>query len=565
MAEIGVFTLESLATGMYPSSLDTFREYIQNSCDAIDKARADKILEEDKGIVEITIDAANRQITIEDNGTGIPVLDFKSTLTNIGYSDKSLETDRGFRGIGRLCGLAYCRELRFTSTAKDEGIQSTVIFDAAKLREIFYSKKKYTVKEALDEIVSCETVATDKDEHFFRVELIDIIETNNDLLDVVKVRDYLSFVAPVTYSANFHYEPLIKAHAAELNFKITEYKILVNGEPLDKPYKINVRTKMGKDEIFGVDFRDFKDKEGNLIAWSWIGLSTIKGVLSEEKNSLDYKMRGIRLRAGNIQIGNQEVFKHLFKEPRGTDYFIGEVHAVDKNLIPNARRDYLEENPAYKTLEAALIVYFIELDKVYHAASDIRGCHKKINAPAEAERDFQAGRSAFKNRAELDAELAKLNKTAEGAEKKISSMRQKAEENPESALSRVVLRMTENRSINTPPPPPVNFRSLLVNKNNFRLFIGHAKRSGFIFRLKMSYSITRNSRATSSSISWKRCSPNEPPCLVGRAELEKQIPAAEFDEARLVFSASMQGRCAIFQGRPQTICRAVVAGRILCR
>ena len=125
MAEIGVFTLESLATGMYPSSLDTFREYIQNSCDAIDKARP-KILAEDEGTVEITIDAENRRIIIEDDGTGIPVLDFKSTLTNVGYSDKSLETDRGFRGIGRLCGLAYCRELRFISTAKNEGIQSTV-------------------------------------------------------------------------------------------------------------------------------------------------------------------------------------------------------------------------------------------------------------------------------------------------------------------------------------------------------------------------------------------------------------------------------------------------------
>lgn len=488
MAEVGVFTLESLVNGMYPSSLDTFREYIQNSCDSIDKARADKILAEDGGIVEITIDTDERRITIEDDGKGISVLDFKSTLTNIGYSDKSLETDRGFRGIGRLCGLAYCRELRFVSTARDEGIQSTVIFDAAKLSKLFhenfYTKKKYTVKEALDEIVSFETVVADNDEHFFRVELIDIVDTNNSLLDIEKVREYLSFVAPVTYSPNFYYQTEIYKHADELNFKITEYKILINGEPLDKPYKVNVQTRMGKDEIFGVDFRDFYDEAGNLIAWCWIGLSTIKGVLSEEKSSPDYKMRGIRLRAGNIQIGNQEVFKILFKEDRGTNYFIGEVHAVDKNLIPNARRDYLEENPAYKTLEAALTDYFAELNKIYRIASKIRSCYSEINKPAETERDFQAGRSKIKNRVELDAELAKLNKVAEGAEKKISSMRQMAEENPESALSRVVLRMTDNQSAVNPPPIHVLYRR--INKNHFRHLIGQGNSAKFTGLLKVS-------------------------------------------------------------------------------
>ena len=55
MAEIGVFTLESLATGMYPRSLDTFREYIQNSCDAIDKAAYAGTMQREEGRIEITI------------------------------------------------------------------------------------------------------------------------------------------------------------------------------------------------------------------------------------------------------------------------------------------------------------------------------------------------------------------------------------------------------------------------------------------------------------------------------------------------------------------------------
>lgn len=167
MAEVGVFTLETLVNGMYPSSFDIFREYIQNSCDAIDDAVEDGILAENDGKITIELDVKARRITIEDNGTGISVLDFKPALKNVGYSDKTLKTDRGFRGVGRLCGLAYCKEAHFISTAKGEGIQSTIIFDAAKLHQLFYGEKKYTIKEALDEITSFETIVADTDEHFF--------------------------------------------------------------------------------------------------------------------------------------------------------------------------------------------------------------------------------------------------------------------------------------------------------------------------------------------------------------------------------------------------------------
>lgn len=452
MAEVGVFTLENLTTGMYPSSLDALREYIQNSCDAIDKARP-KILADDDGIITIDIDKDNRRITIEDNGTGIPVLDFKSTLTNIAYSDKTLETSRGFRGIGRLGGLAYCRELRFVSTAKGEGIKSTVIFNAAKLHELFYDNKKYTIKEALDEIVSFETIVADDTEHFFRVEMIDIVDTNEELLDIYKVRDYLSFVAPVTYSPNFHYQTEIYKHAATLNFKITEYKIEVNGEQLDKPYKMNVQTSMGMDEIFDVDFRDFYDGE-QLIAWSWVGLSEFRGVLSKKRGTDSNKMRGLRLRAGNIQIGDAETLKQLFNETNGTNYFIGEIHIVDTNLRPNGRRDYLEENPAYKIFEAALKLYFDELNDIYRAAANVRTEQNKIDAPDKSEREFKEKSLAYQKSHEAahEADMMTLNKAATTAIKKLSNLRQKAEAAFDTAQSKVVLRIIGNQP--KPPEPP---------------------------------------------------------------------------------------------------------------
>lgn len=259
MIEIGVNIVEIVTKGLYTNSLDIFREYIQNSCDAIDDAVDAGILQENDGKIEIDINADARRITIKDNGMGIPKRYFEKTMSKIGNSDKTLETDRGFRGIGRLCGLAYCREARFLSTAKGETKLSIMTINAEGLRKEFFSDNKHSAESVLRDVMKYDGEGTEEvDEHFFCVELIDIVGTNNILLDVDKVREYLSFVAPVDYKQSLGFKGLqnkILEHATELNFKISSYNIFVNGEHLYKPYKSNFRTTHnGADEVFDLEF-----------------------------------------------------------------------------------------------------------------------------------------------------------------------------------------------------------------------------------------------------------------------------------------------------------------------
>ncbi|MBQ9487610.1 MAG: hypothetical protein IJU91_07415 [Selenomonadaceae bacterium] len=89
------------------------------------------------------------------------------------------------RGIGRRCGLTYCRELIFSTTAKDEDVISVMRIDAQKLRSHFYGTVKYTAQEVLDDVIDIEKIFDgDKSEHWFKVELIDINAENEVLLDV---------------------------------------------------------------------------------------------------------------------------------------------------------------------------------------------------------------------------------------------------------------------------------------------------------------------------------------------------------------------------------------------
>lgn len=451
MAEyvFGANLIENLTTGLYKNALNVFREYIQNSCDAIDKAIDLGFIRREESKVEITIEPNNRRITIEDNGTGISVQEFRRIMTDIASSDKNLDKDRGFRGIGRLCGLAYCRELVFRSTFKGEDKESILIFNAEKLRSRFYGKKKYTAEQVLDEILSFDTINADANEHYFKVTLIDVVATNQNLLNVEEVRDYLSFVAPVEYVNNFvtiFKGQDIYRHADALKCKIDEYKIYVNGEALVKLYKTNYKTSLGTEEIFDLYFRDFFDDNGKLIAWSWIGLSTFKGVIEQTKENPNNKMRGIRLRAGNIQIGDENALRDLFREDRGTAYFIGEVHAVDKNLIPNSQRDYFVENDARKVFEAKLKEYFEELRKLYYGTANIRSAFRDKNKPVIAQQEFDQHPREYKkkHKEEHEAALISLVKKAADADRKIDKKIDEARGKSDSLWLQVFKRTIED-------------------------------------------------------------------------------------------------------------------------
>lgn len=421
----GANILENLTTGMYQDSKVIYREYIQNSCDQIDKAVREGILRDGDGLVDIQLDVASRSITIEDNATGIPADLFVRTLGNIADSNKVVGEDKGFRGIGRLCGLAYCSRLVFTSSAKGERKISTLRCDAAKMRELIEKNvhgEKHTANEVLSAIYDFDEQETDDlDAHFFRVEMFGINAENSDLLDFQQVKEYLSFVAPVPYQNTFYYRSDIYKHAKALDVEIDEYKIELNGEPVFKTYSTILKETSGTkyDDIFNVYFEDFFDEKGKLFAWMWFGLCKFQKAIPPTN-----QMRGLRLRKDNIQIGGENVLQKLFKEDRGNNYFIGEVFAIDKELIPNSQRDYFNETPARVFLERKLRTYFNdELNRLYRQGSEVNTSYKKIDLYEKKEAAFKEQESnGFIDNAHHEREkenLAELKKDAAFAQEKI--------------------------------------------------------------------------------------------------------------------------------------------------
>jgi molecular chaperone HtpG len=457
----GANILENLTTGMYQDSKVIYREYIQNSCDQIDNAVKNGILRLGEGDIKIWLDRGQRKIIIEDNATGIPAASFQRTLGNIADSDKKIGEDKGFRGIGRLCGLAYCKELVFESSAKGEDTVSIMMCDAKKMRGLIEENvrgKKHTANEVLHAINRFEHRKTDDlDSHYFKVELIDINRENTDLLNFQQVKDYLSFIAPVPYQNSFYYRSEVYKHANELGVRIDEYNITLDGEPIFKKYTTILKDTTGTkyDDIFGVHFKDFYNADGELFAWIWIGLSKFQKAIPKIN-----QMRGLRLRKENIQIGGEDSLQKLFKEDRGNSYFVGEVFAANKDLIPNSQRDYFNENPARAEFERELQKYFNEeLHKIYYDGSAINSAYKKIDTYGKKEAEFKVKETAgvFVDDKHRERELKivlESKKEAKNAQVRIEKMKDKADDLVQKVIHRI--EAERPKPVITTATPPVN-------------------------------------------------------------------------------------------------------------
>ena len=445
--KIGGNILDNLTTGMYKDSEIIYREYIQNACDQIDKAVKMGILKEDEGRIDIFVDADNQVVTIEDNATGIPAAEFVSTLGDIANSSKQLGVDKGFRGIGRLAGLAYCDNLIFTSTYKGEKIISKMECDAKLMRKMLneiVEGHKHEALEILQSIYSFSTeITNDIDSHFFKIEMVGVSDKHNILLDLKKIKTYLSFVAPVDYNNKFYLTTMIKDYAKEHQHKIEEYKIRVNGEPVFKGYAMNYKSRQnGNDSIHDLMFKEFKDSNGRPLAWMWYGLSEFKAAIPD-----DCEMRGIRIRSGNIQIGDGLSLQGIFNETRGAKYFIGELFTLSKGLIPNSQRDYFNDTEARFELEEQLKKYAKDvLYPLYRKGSQMNGIIKQLEQKTETELKLtqKLSKGAI-SKGELEEDRKKLESIATEKKKLIDSIDDLIQTDQDSESGRVIAKIAVAR------------------------------------------------------------------------------------------------------------------------
>ena len=371
---VGVDILGLITTGMYADPLAIYREYIQNAADSIDTSASLKT-----GRVDISIDTSERRIVIRDDGPGLTLPEAERALVPIGASQKPPGRCRGFRGIGKLVGLAFGDSVTFSTRSGRGAPVIRVVWNGVRLR--CGVETGGTLEDTLGEATTVGTVdgGGAYPEKFFEVRVDGISRHSaSSVMNEAIVRKYISEVCPVPFRDDFPCTAVFSSLFGGDN--LLTLNIFVNGEgPIRRPHRGRMNLSESEDEA--IEFEEIKIpglENQEWCALGWIGHTSYRGAVAKGLG-----VRGIRARVGNVQIGDEGIFDHLFSEDRFNRWCMAEIHILGNGVVPNARRDYFEPNPHLRNLENQLGAVCRRLERRCRMASrgrlERRRCRDFVN------------------------------------------------------------------------------------------------------------------------------------------------------------------------------------------
>uniref|UniRef100_UPI000A1147F2 molecular chaperone Hsp90 n=1 Tax=Ensifer aridi TaxID=1708715 RepID=UPI000A1147F2 len=274
--------------------------------------------------------------------------DFGRKMAALGASGKRGTSARGFRGVGRLAGLGYAQELIFRSKTTADSAVAELTWDCRKLKA-FLRQGEGEIQDLIRSVATLrKRPTTDYPDRFFEVELRGVVRLRSDrLMSPAAVEDYLAQVAPVPFAPEFRFGPEIRAALAPA-VDLGELTIRIEGteRPVYRPHRDLFQDQNGRTISFNrISITRVPGIDGELAAIAWVLHHEYEGALPASAG-----IKGLRLRCGNVQIGEHFLLEDLFPETRFNAWSVGEVHVLDRKIIPNGRRDHFEQNAHYHNL-----------------------------------------------------------------------------------------------------------------------------------------------------------------------------------------------------------------------
>ena len=427
---LGVHLLESITLGMYSDPLHCIREYIQNAYDSIREARRQGLLNENEGKIELVVDPEAALLKVRDDGAGMSPEEAIVRLVDIGASEKAVThmdaaKHAGFRGIGRLAGISYCRRLSF-ETSNGGAKSCRVEFNAAGINELAKpGQQPQTIVDAINKNCSAEELRASGKSRFFEVTLEGV--TNDALLDLNGLEQYLELTAPVRHDpSKWSFQEKVKDLAAESGFadSLDSVRLFVcgpNGNVLReifRPFKNTFESRTGRSKS------KRRVKVAEVVAlprtgeyagwWGWLAVHERRGALA------DVSFAGLRLRMHNIAIGDHSIIQELWTSASQALWCFGEIHVVNPELVPNTQRDNFEASKAWDKLKEELRAEVVKLEKEIRKESEERNrstetlTRRAENVVRETKGILDAG---LKSHNEKQALLAKLQRQRDSLDK----------------------------------------------------------------------------------------------------------------------------------------------------
>ena len=420
-----------LADDLYPRKLEIVREYIQNASDALDSFSrvSDVIGDPTDPLIKVSIQG--RSLIIWDNGIGMDAAEIQK-LKRIAYSEKKVGREAGYKGIGRLAGIAVAKKLIISSTSFGDPQLHRFEFRARDLHADIDEARRRGAQESatavLNRHITISAIDVDPRDHYTMVELRDIDDPDSDLLDATTLREFIGDIAPVGFDPSFtHATTITSALRRELQDYSPKTIWLATGPgeriQVFKPYTNEM-------ELAEPYFVAIRDQSGEMLAYCWYAAKgqTILGktrptgkiftVANGESKDQRRRFAGLVYKLFGFSIGDRTLpLKTLWqKDYTRPLWFTGEIHVINKDVTPTTDRSNFVENGASKDLfTAGQTALAKDLNRRAEQISDTRGtfdlterARRRITEVMKRVDEGKLDRAQVKStKAEIDKLLAK--------------------------------------------------------------------------------------------------------------------------------------------------------------
>jgi hypothetical protein len=438
-----------LSEDLYPRKLEIIREYIQNSSDAIDDwlAVADHI--HDQTDPQIKISIQGRSLIIWDNGIGMSEEDIPK-LKRIAYSEKRLGEEAGYKGIGKLAGVAVAEKLKITTTSYGDRRLWMFEFRAGNMWQDISEKKRHGIQEPASPVIrrhtSIEYTDVDPNDHYTIVEIRNIKESCSELLDADQIAEFVGDVAPVAFDPLFEYAEFLNEGLFRSVPDYSPKKVLLSRpdgrksqifKPFNsqmmiaKPDFIEVKAPGGKGTLAVCWYTTNAQKMGDKVRPSGRIFSVAGDTVLRRRRfaGLAYKLFG-------FSIGDRSLpTRTLWTTAKArAEWFTGEIHIVDKGVLPlTDRSDFVdtgERARLYKQSQEYIVEKLNDLAQLisdnrraFHGAEEelkrVRKLRHKLDDGGVQrsdikvyKRQLEEGLQRLKNRKCNDLEIRKIQQDA---------------------------------------------------------------------------------------------------------------------------------------------------------
>jgi len=416
-----------LSQDLYPRKLEVVREYIQNASDALDSFGEISHIIDDGTEPLIKISIQGRSLLVYDTGIGMDADDV-AKLRRIAYSEKRVGKEAGYKGIGRLAGIAVADKLKISSTSYGDPKLHHFEFRAKEMRDEVDENKRKGIIESATEVIKRHTTLwsdeIDPKDHYTIVEIREIAESCSELLDPTALQEYIGDIAPVDFSPQFKWGAML---SEKLRQNVPDYSPKTiylanrNGERarIYKPY-IDQMLISQPGEIPITDPAD----PSRVIAFCWYATKGQK-ILGEIRPSgkifavdgkdfaVKKRFAGLVYKLFGFSVGDRSLPARTLwdKSEVRAKWFTGEIHIIDKGVLPTTDRSDFVENRARdvlyeagKRVSSTLNKRAQQISDNRKAFSDTERLRQRFESTQQSLKDDKFDRSSLKR---LKEEAAK--------------------------------------------------------------------------------------------------------------------------------------------------------------